>query len=291
MTRVIRDVEDLRQYVTMARRNRFSVGFVPTMGALHEGHRSLIRRSWTENDRTIVSIYVNPLQFLPGEDLDRYPRPFEKDVAACTEEKADVVFAPSVQTMQPPGRSTVVKVEGVAHDYEGRARPGHFDGVATIVASLFHLVQADRAYFGQKDFQQTVVVRRMVRDLQIPVQIVVCPTVRDADGLAMSSRNVYLSAADRAEALRLPRAIRAAEKAVLAGETGGDRIRSILRDALASPRQDVRIDYADLVHPDTLVSLPRLEGHGVVLAVLRVGNVRLLDNAVVAPPGTPAWEA
>jgi pantoate--beta-alanine ligase len=291
LTRVIRDLDDLRQYVAMAKRNRFSTGFVPTMGALHEGHRSLLRRSWGENDRTVVSIYVNPLQFLPGEDFERYPRPFDKDVAICDAEKADVVFAPSVAAMQPPGRSTVVKVEGVSHDFEGRLRPGHFDGVATIVASLFHLVEPDRAYFGQKDFQQTVVVRRMTRDLHLPSKIVVCPTVRDADGLALSSRNVYLSSGDRAEALRLPRAVAAAEKAALAGETDCDRIRAILRDAMSSPRNDVQVDYADVVHPDTLVSLQKLEGHGVVLAVLRVANTRLLDNAVVAPPGTPAWEA
>jgi pantoate--beta-alanine ligase len=291
VTRVIRDVAELREYVAMAKRNRFSLGLVPTMGALHQGHRSLMRRSWADNDRTVVTIYVNPLQFLPGEDFERYPRPFERDVEQCTAESVDAVFAPTVAEMSPPGRTTAVRVEGVSHDFEGSHRPGHFDGVATIVATLFNLVQADRAYFGQKDYQQTVVVRRMVRDLQSPVRVVVCPTLRDPDGLALSSRNVYLSAADRAEALRLPRAIQATERAVLAGERDGDRIRRMLRDALASPRADVCIDYADLVHPETLGSLGTLEGHGVLLACLRVGAVRLLDNAIVAPPGTPAWEA
>jgi pantoate--beta-alanine ligase len=275
----------------MARRNRFSLGFVPTMGALHAGHRSLIRRSWGENDRTVVSIYVNPLQFAPHEDFDRYPRQLEQDLAHCEQEKADVVFVPSVADMAPPGRSTVVRVEGVSHDFEGRVRPGHFDGVATIVNTLFNMVQPDRAYFGQKDWQQTVVVRRMVRDLRMPVRVVVCPIVRDPDGLAMSSRNVYLSAEDRREGLRLPHAVQRAARAVLAGECDGDRIRAILREALRSERPDVVPDYADLVHPETLASLPRLEGHGVLLAVLRVGKVRLLDNEIVAPPGTPAWEA
>jgi pantoate--beta-alanine ligase len=153
------------------------------------------------------------------------------------------------------------------------------------------MVQPDRAYFGQKDWQQTVVVRRMVRDLRMPVRVVVCPIVRDPDGLAMSSRNVYLSAEDRREGLRLPHAVQRAARAVLAGECDGDRIRAILREALRSERPDVVPDYADLVHPETLASLPRLEGHGVLLAVLRVGKVRLLDNEIVAPPGTPAWEA
>ena len=291
MTRVIRDLAEMRDYVDMAVRNRFTLGCVPTMGALHEGHRSLMRRSWGENDRTVVSIYVNPLQFLPGEDFEKYPRRFEEDLAASTAEKADVVFAPSVAEMAPPGRSTVVNVEGVSHDFEGAHRPGHFDGVATLVATLFQLVRPDRAYFGQKDYQQTVVVRRMVRDLRMPVRIVVCPTVRDPDGLAMSSRNAYLSATDRAEGLRLSKALRKAEKAVLGGETSGDRIRGILRDALRSERADVRADYADVVHPETLGSIGAVEGHVVLIACLRVGGVRLLDNVIAAPPGTPAWEA
>lgn len=289
MTRVIRDLAEMKAYVASSKRNRFSVGFVPTMGALHEGHRALVRRSWRENDRTVVSVYVNPLQFLPGEDFEKYPRPFERDVEACEAEKADVVFAPGVADMAPPGRTTVVRVDGVSHDYEGSQRPGHFDGVATIVATLFHVVEPDRAYFGQKDYQQTLVVRRMVRDLRMPLDVVVCPIVRDADGLALSSRNVYLSAADRQEGLRLPRAIAAAEKAAAGGERDGDRLRRILRDGLRSERADVRPDYADLVDPETLVSLPRLENHGVLLAALRVGGVRLLDNAVVAASGVPAW--
>lgn len=291
MTRVVRDLAELRDYVDMAKRNRFSLGFVPTMGALHAGHCSLLRRSWSQNDRTIASIYVNPLQFLPGEDFERYPRPFDRDLALCVEEKVDVVFAPSVADLAPPGRSTVVRVEGVSHDFEGGHRPGHFDGVATIVATLFQLVQPDRAYFGQKDYQQTVVVRRMVRDLQMPVRVVVCPIVRDPDGLALSSRNVYLSAADREEGLRLARAIQDASRAVLGGERDGDRLRAMLRESMASPRADVKVDYADIVHPETLVSIGRIEGHAVALACLRVGAVRLLDNAVVAPAGTPAWEA
>ncbi len=290
MTRIVRDPAELAAYVDMLRRNRISLGFVPTMGALHEGHAALVRRSVRENDRTAVSVYVNPLQFGEGEDFDRYPRTLDTDVALCERERVDVVFAPSVRAMQPPGRATVVTVRGVTDEFEGALRPGHFDGVATIVARLFNVVRPHRAYFGRKDFQQTVVVARMVRDLAIPVDVVVCPTVRDSDGLALSSRNRYLSAEDRAEALRLPRALVAAERLVLEGETDGDALRAFLAEALTSPRADVRADYADVVDPDSLEPLERVDGHAVLLAALRVGGTRLLDNRVVAPPGTPAWE-
>jgi pantoate--beta-alanine ligase len=290
VTRIVRDCDELRRHVRMLRKNRFTVGFVPTMGALHDGHRSLMRRSYKDNDRTIVSVYVNPLQFGAGEDFERYPRDLDKDVAACRAEQVDVVFAPSAAQMNPPGRTTMVRVDGVSEDYEGAERPGHFAGVATIVATLFNLVQPDRAYFGQKDYQQTVVIRRMVKDLAVPVEIAVCPIVRDADGLAMSSRNVYLSAEDRKEALRLPQALVRAERHVLDGETSAARLRKLMRAAMRSKRADVTIDYADVVHPDTLVPLGEVAGHAVLLAVLRVGRVRLLDNRVVAPPGVAAWE-
>jgi pantoate--beta-alanine ligase len=281
----------MRRYVRMLEKNRFSIGFVPTMGALHEGHRSLMRRAFKENDRTVVSVYVNPLQFGPNEDFDRYPRDLESDVAACRAEKVDVVFAPPVSQMNPPGRTTAVCVDGVSEDFEGAVRPGHFTGVATIVATLLNIVEPDRAYFGQKDYQQSVVIRRMAQDLAFKSEIVVCPIVRDADGLALSSRNRYLSEADRKEALRLPNALQRAEEHVLDGETDCARLRKVMRAAMRSPRADVKVDYADVVHPQTLVSLGELDGHGVLLSVLRVGKTRLLDNRIVAPPGTAAWES
>lgn len=290
MTRVIRHPKELRTYVEMLRRNRITLGFLPTMGALHEGHLANARRSYDDNDRTVVSVYVNPLQFGPGEDLDRYPRDLEGDVAKCASSKVDVVFAPSVATMQPPGRSTNVHVAGLSHDFEGAIRPGHFDGVATIVARLLNLVQPDRVYFGQKDYQQTVVVRRMVEDLAIPVEVVVCPTIRDADGLALSSRNRFLKPGDREEALRLPRALERIERAALAGVTDCDELRAALSDALASPREDVNVDYAEIVHPATMAPLGRLETHGVALAALRVGATRLIDNRTLTAPGATAWE-
>ncbi len=290
MTRVMRDPDEIGAYVDMLRRNRISCGLVPTMGALHAGHAALIRRSVAACDRTVVSIYVNPLQFGAGEDFERYPRALDDDVALCGRENADIVFAPAVRDMQPPGHTTTVSVAGVTEDFEGARRPGHFDGVATVVARLLNVVRPDRAYFGQKDYQQTVVIRRMVRDLGVPVEIVVVPIVRDADGLALSSRNRYLSAEDREEALRLPRALVAAERRILEGETAGDAVRAFLAAALESPRADVEAEYADLVDPDTLVSIRTLAGHAVLLAALRVAWTRLLDNRIVAPPGTPAWE-
>jgi pantoate--beta-alanine ligase len=290
MTELIRDPAELRTYVRMLHRNRISIGCVPTLGALHEGHESLIRRSYRENDRTIVTVFVNPLQFGPGEDFERYPRDLEGDVLRSAQAGADVVFSPSVASIQPPGRSTLVHVAGVSHDFEGAQRPGHFDGVATVCATLFHLAQPDRAYFGQKDYQQTVVIRRMVLDLQFPLDVVVCATVRDADGLALSSRNRYLSVPDRTEALRLPGALRAVEDAVRDGECHADALRRILRSGLESQRKDVEMEYADVVHPDTLVPVGEIGSRAVAVAVLRVGGTRLLDNCIVSPPGTPAWE-
>ena len=290
MTRVVRESAEVSEYVDMLRRNRITCGLVPTMGALHDGHASLIRRSVEANDRTVVSIYVNPLQFGEGEDFERYPRPLEADTALCERENVDIVFAPSVKDMQRPGRTTVVSVHGVTEDFEGGARAGHFNGVTTIVAHLLNIVRPDHAYFGQKDYQQSVVVRRMVRDLAFRAQVVVCPIVRDPDGLALSSRNRYLSTEDREEALRLPRALEEAERRILAGDVDGDAVRDLLAAALESPRDDVVAEYADLVDPDTLVPVRTLEGHGVLLAVLRVAGTRLLDNRIVAPSGTPAWE-
>lgn len=291
MIHVFHEPDELRSYVEMLRRNRISVGCVPTMGALHEGHAALIRRSYRENDRTVVTVFVNPLQFEGNGAFEAYPRDLEADVAVCRDAQASVVFAPTVQALQPPGRTTLVHVDGVSHDYEGAVRKRYFEGAATICATLFNLVQPDRAYFGQKDYQQTVVVRRMVQDLHFPLDVVVCPTVRDDDGLALSSCNEVLSDAERDEALRLPRALAEVERAVLAGESDADVLRTLLREGLESPLETVNVDYADIVHPDTLVPLATVSSRAVALAGLRVSGTRLLDNVLLAPPGTPAWEA
>jgi pantoate--beta-alanine ligase len=290
VTRVMRDPAELGEFIDMLRRNRISCGFVPTMGALHEGHASLVRRSVLENDRSVVSVYVNPLQFGVGEDLTCYPRTLDDDLELCERERADVVFAPTVKEMQPPGRATVVSVRGVSDDFEGVHRPGHLDGVATIMARLLNLVRPHRVYFGQKDYQQTVVVRRMVADLAFPVEVVVCPTVRDSDGLALSSRNRYLTPEQREAALSLPRGLESTEMLVLEGERDGDAVRAHMSAVISGAGADVELEYAEIVAPDTLSPVDRIEGHAVLVAVLRLGTTRLLDNRVVAPPGTPTWE-
>ncbi len=285
MTRVIHTARELREYVTMTKRNRFSLGFVPTMGALHDGHLSLVHRSVQDNDCTIVSVYVNPLQFGEGEDFESYPRTLDTDVGICEEANADVVFAPTVREMQRPGRSTVVVVRGVTEEFEGARRPRHFEGVATIVTTLLNMVQPDRAYFGQKDYQQTLVIRRLVSDLAVPVEVVVCPIVRDEDGLALSSRNRSLSPEDREEALRLPQALARAEQLANEGERDANRLRAAMVEMTASVRDDVLLDYADVVDPDTLIPLETIETRALLIAVLRVGTTRLLDNVVVRTGG------
>src|SRR5438270_6782850 len=207
----------------------YSIGLVPTMGALHAGHRSLIERADAENDMVVVSVFVNPIQFGAGEDLSRYPRPVAADLAMLRELDVDAVYMPNVDDMYPPGSSTRVVVGGVADPLEGAARPGHFEGVATIVTKLLWTVEPDRAYFGQKDAQQVAVVRRLAADLDTGVEIVTCPTVREPDGLAVSSRNVYLSPDERAQATSLSRALQAAAKAYQAGERDQATLRALMR--------------------------------------------------------------
>jgi len=255
-----------------------SIGLVPTMGALHAGHRSLIERARSENDTVVVSIFVNPLQFGPNEDLSRYPRPIEEDLELLRELQVDAVYTPSVADMYPEGATTRVVVGGVAEPLEGAARPGHFEGVATVVAKLFSAVRPDRAYFGQKDAQQVAVVKRMAADLDTGVEIVACPIVRDADGLAVSSRNVYLSPAERRAALSLSRALSAGAAAYGAGERDLAAIQERIRAVLAAEPL-ARIDYAELVDPATF----RPAGTLAVLAA-RIGKTRLIDNHDVSKP-------
>jgi pantoate--beta-alanine ligase len=227
-----------------------SVGLVPTMGAFHGGHLSLFRTARAENDTVVVSLFVNPAQFAPGEDLDRYPRDEERDARLAEEEGVDVLFAPAAEEIYPPGFQTWVEVEQLGSILEGEHRPGHLRGVATVCLKLFNIVRPDRAYFGQKDAQQAVVVRRMVADLAVPVEIRVCPTVRDEDGLALSSRNAYLSPEERAQALQLPRALQARDRSVLNG---------------------IEVDYFEEADFE-----PR-----VLAAAVRVGGTRLIDNVVL----------
>lgn len=260
-----------------AARREMTWGFVPTMGYLHEGHLSLVRRARAENEVVAASIYVNPTQFAPTEDLDSYPRDLERDRVLLEEEGVDLIFTPDDATMYPPGFQTYVAVQDVTQALEGASRPTHFRGVTTIVAKLFNIVQPDRAYFGQKDFQQTVVVRRMVQDLNLPVQIVVCPIVREADGLALSSRNAYLTPPQRKAATILYRALSEGIAALEAGERDGDKLREKMA-ALITAEPPARLDYVSVADPATLQELDRVEEEAVLSTAVFIGDTRLIDN-------------
>ncbi len=262
-------------------REGVTIGFVPTMGALHDGHRALIRAARLACDAVVVSIFVNPTQFGPTEDLSKYPRRLTHDRALCRAEGVDAVFAPDTQTMYPPDAQTIVTVPSVAQRWEGAARPHHFQGVATIVTKLLCLVQPDITWFGQKDHQQTVLVQRLVTDLNLPVRLVVHPTIREADGLALSSRNAYLSPAQRRAASVLYRALQSGATAVRAGERSGSRIRRrmalmVAREPLATP------DYLAICDPITLEPISTIQRKAVLLGAVRIGSVRLLDNILVS---------
>ena len=276
---VIGDPATVRERVLAARDSGRRVGFVPTMGALHAGHASLVERASRECDDVAVSIFVNPTQFAPGEDFDRYPRSLTADLDLLAPLGVRWVYAPAAAAVYPPGDATRIVVEGPAGGFEGAIRPGHFSGVATVVCRLLLAVPADVAYFGAKDWQQTLVVRRMVRDLGLPVSIVVCPTVREADGLAMSSRNAYLSAAERARATALNAAL---ERAAAAWGVGADvaAIEAAMREPLAAA--GVVIDYATVVDAESLAA-PTAGRPAVALIAGRLGTTRLIDNRELPP--------
>ncbi len=259
------------------------LGFVPTMGALHEGHLSLVRRARAECDTVAVSIFVNPLQFGPQEDLDAYPRPEAQDAELLRGARADLLLLLREADMYPAGFATAIRQDGSTALYEGHARPGHFEGVLTVVAKLLNLVAPARAYFGRKDYQQTVVVRRMVTDLDMPTEIVVCDTVRDADGLALSSRNAYLSADERRAGLSLVAALARAEELFEQGERSGPRLAAELRRVLTEGvgREP---DYAAVVAPDDLAARDVVQAGDVALVAAPVGPARLLDNHVLGTP-------
>ncbi len=280
MLELVESVADARREVAHARKRGLVVGLVPTMGALHEGHVRLIERCRSEAGWVVVSIFVNPTQFGPQEDFTRYPRTLDVDLARCRAAGADLVWAPTPETVYPNGpHSTWVEVPGLSDVLEGASRPGHFRGVATVVLKLFEVVGPDLAVFGQKDYQQQLVIRRMVADLHVPVRIVTEPTVREADGLAMSSRNRFLEPDDRQAAAVLHRALRRAREAVHRGERSANRVRQILRETIEST-ESVRLDYAEVADADTLVSLDHLghESRAVALVAARVGSTRLIDN-------------
>jgi len=256
------------------------VGFVPTMGYLHEGHLSLVRTARQQNAHVVVSIFVNPTQFGPDEDFERYPRDEARDLSLLRDERVDAVFMPSLEEMYPHGASTFIDVEGVTEQLEGAYRPGHFRGVATVVATLFNIVQPCRAYFGRKDAQQLVVVRKLVRDLRFAVEIVPAPIVREPDGLALSSRNAYLPPAEREAALVLSRALRQAEELFADGERDAERLRAAMRELIAQEPL-AQVDYVSVADPESLRELDRVEGAALASLAVRIGATRLIDNATL----------
>ena len=272
--KIVRSIPDLK---AVRRTLRGPVGFVPTMGYLHEGHLSLVRRARAENDFTAVSIFVNPTQFLPHEDFKTYPRDERRDLELLEKEGADLVFLPEVRDMYPAGHRTSIDVEGLSGVLEGASRPGHFRGVVTVVAKLFNLTQPTRAYFGQKDAQQVSVIKKMVADLNMDVEIIVCPTIRERNGLAMSSRNVYLTSEDRRYASILSQALLAARELLLAGERNGDQLRHRMRQIIETV-PGVKIDYVSVADPETLVEVEQVTSTALASLAVRFGPIRLIDN-------------
>ncbi len=285
MIDIARSKAEVRGAVSAARREGKRIGFVPTMGALHEGHLSLVRAACSRTDFVIVSIFVNPTQFGPGEDFERYPRDLDADVALLAAEGVELVFAPSTETMYAPGTQVAVDPGPLADRWEGEIRPGHFRGVATIVTKLLNVVGADLAFFGDKDFQQLAIVRRLAEDLDVATGIVGCPIVRDADGLALSSRNAYLTAEQRAAALGLPEALEGAAQALAWGERSGDALVEAMRAAALGGREDVvELDYAAVVDPETLEPLVTVDRPARAIIAGRVGATHLIDNCSLVPP-------
>ncbi|MBI4164627.1 MAG: pantoate--beta-alanine ligase [Acidobacteria bacterium] len=282
--RLISNIADMQSFSREARAQGKSLGLVPTMGALHAGHLSLVRRARGQCDVVVVSIFVNPAQFGPGEDISRYPRDIQRDFELLGELKIEAVFVPASDAMYPAGFETYVTPGGIGEPLEGAARLGHFRGVATIVLKLFNIVNPDIAYFGQKDFQQVQVIRRLVEDLNLPVRLVVCPIVREADGLAKSSRNAYLNAEERQAATILHRSLARAERLAHAGETSTARLIEEMQQTFASePR--AHLDYAAIVEPSRFTAVARVSSGCVVLVAARIGQARLIDNLILGPPG------
>jgi pantoate--beta-alanine ligase len=285
-------IAEARAACRAARGSGKRLGLVPTMGALHEGHLSLVRAAKAQCESVAVSLFVNPTQFSPTEDLSKYPRQFDRDRQLLEKEGVDILFAPSVEEIYPPARAsdgevrhddaTWVSVEGLSERLDGRSRPGHFRGVTTIVAKLFHIVEPDVAFFGQKDAAQLAIIRRMVRDLNFPIEIVACPIVREPDGLAMSSRNAYLSADERARALVLHRALEQVQQKFQAGERSAATLIAAAKEVFAA-QPEVVLDYCEIVNPDTLRPVEQISRKTLVAVAAYIGATRLIDNLILNP--------
>jgi len=278
--KVVETIQDVRGQIKAARGAGKRIGFVPTMGALHIGHISLIDRSTADCDYTVVSIFVNPAQFGPAEDFQKYPRPIEADLKICAEHNVDLVFNPTAEIMYGSDSLTWVDVEKLTEPLCGRFRPGHFRGVTTVCAKLFNIVGADAAYFGQKDAQQAVVIRKMVADLNMPLEIIVCPTVREKDGLAVSSRNDYLSPQQRKDAAIIYKSLQRAEFLIKSGEKSTDRIIGEMKTVL-NQVPELRLEYADVVDARTLEKVDRIGGRVLIAVAARLGGARLIDNILI----------
>jgi pantothenate synthetase (EC 6.3.2.1) len=279
MPKLFKKIKEIRSFLKELRcnGNNLSVGFVPTMGYLHRGHMELVRLSKLQNEVTVVSIYVNPIQFGVGEDYERYPRDLERDLAMCEDAGVDVVFAPEDQEMYPQLPSVKIDIPGLTDRLEGAYRPGHFNGVAIVVLKLLHIVQPDRAYFGEKDYQQLKVVERLVKDLSLPVEIVPVPTVREEDGLACSSRNVYLSPEERQSALAIYKSFLLAQKLFQSGNTGANLLKEAIKDFLLKHPHVRKIDYVEITDEE-LNPVEEVKEGDRILVALYVGNTRLIDN-------------
>ncbi len=280
MTRRIETIGGIKAYVAACRRKGMTLGFVPTMGALHAGHLSLLRQARRENDAVIASVFVNPLQFAAGEDYDRYPRRLTQDMRMLEGEGADVLFVPSVAEMYPKGFDTHVDQGDLPSKLCGASRPGHFRGVMTIVCKLFNIVRPDTAYFGQKDYQQFLIIRRTVTDLNLDVSVRLLPTIREDDGLAMSSRNAYLGPKQRRDAVCLSRALHKAGEMVHAGESSAARVAAEMKRTIRRVK-GTQIDYIAVVNAETLEPVREIKGRTLIALAVRVGKARLIDNTLV----------
>jgi len=273
-------LEQIRKISSELRKNGRTIGFIPTMGALHAGHLKLVKESKNKNDVTVVSIFVNPAQFSPTEDLVKYPRPFEQDKQLLEQEKIDYLFYPNAKTMYPNGFQTYVTPNNLSNILEGKSRPGHFSGVATVVLKLSNLVNPIHAYFGQKDFQQSVVVKQMVYDLNLPININVVPTVRDKDGLALSSRNIFLNPQERSQALSLYQSLLLAKKLILSGNKSVQLIKKEMKNYLQKNKL-IQLDYIEICNPENLSPLKVTPKKAVILIAAFVGKTRLIDNIII----------
>ncbi len=277
MIKICKTIDEVRAEVKQYKKDGLSVGLVPTMGYLHEGHKSLIDKAVTENDRVIVSDFVNPTQFGPSEDLEDYPRDLDKDAMLCDDAKADIMFNPEPEEMYAAGSCTFVTVSGLTSELCGKSRPIHFRGVATVVSKLFNIVDPDRAYFGEKDAQQLAVIKRMVKDLNFDIEIVGCPIVREEDGLAKSSRNKYLNKEERMAAPVLRRALELGKEAVAKGEIDADKIKALIVDTINSEKLS-NIDYVEIVDAETIKPVSKIRGPILCALAVSFGTTRLIDN-------------